>query len=381
MIYLDNAATTFPKPVSVHNAVVNALRRYGANPGRSGHAMSLQAAEEVYRCRSEIASFFHAPGAECIAFMPNCTHAVNTVLKGLLKPGDHVVTSCLEHNAVTRPLQKLTQHGVTFTEAQVVPGDNDATLNAFRKALNAKTKLIACTHASNVWGVRLPVGRIAVLGKEYGIPTMVDAAQSGGVVPIDLQEDPIDYLCLAGHKSLYGPMGTGVLIATAGGKELDTLIEGGTGTNSISYLQPDMMPDRFESGTPNMPGIAGLRAGLGFVRQKGVERIARHEFALIQRLYGRLSTMPQVILYMPKPDPRYFVPLLSFNIKGKWSEEVARRLNALGFAVRAGLHCAPAAHKFCGTLETGAVRVCPSAFTTQWEIDAFANAVEKIKGI
>ena len=178
MIYLDNAATTFPKPVQVNRAVQTALQKYGANPGRSGHRMSMEAADEVFRCRSAITKLFHAPGEECVIFTLNCTQASNIVLKGLLKPGDHVVVSSLEHNAVMRPLQVLVNRGVTYTQAQIYPGDNDATVNAFRNALNAKTRLIICMHASNVWGIRLPVERIAALGHEYGIPIMVDAAQS-----------------------------------------------------------------------------------------------------------------------------------------------------------------------------------------------------------
>lgn len=212
MIYLDNAATTYPKPASVQNTVQIALKKYGANPGRAGHAMSLAAAEEIYRCRTAAADFFKAPGPECVAFTLNCTHAMNYVLKGLLKPGDHVVTSSLEHNAVMRPLQKLSENGVMFTVAKVFPGDNDATLNAFRNAIRENTKLIVCTHASNVWGIRLPVERIAALGHLYNIPIVVDCAQSAGVLPIDMAESGFDYLCVAGHKGLYGPMGTGMLV-------------------------------------------------------------------------------------------------------------------------------------------------------------------------
>ncbi len=377
MIYLDNAATTFPKPMQVNQAVQLALQKYGANPGRSGHRMSMEAADEVFRCRSAITKLFHASGEECVVFTLNCTQSTNIVLKGLLKPGDHVVVSSMEHNAVMRPLQALVSRGVTYTQAQVYPGDNDATVHAFRNAINAKTRLIVCIHASNVWGIRLPVERIAALGHEYGIPIMVDAAQSAGVLPINLQDSGIDYLCLAGHKGLYGPMGTGVLI-TAKGEELDTLMEGGTGTNSASYDQPPSLPDRFESGTPNMPGIAGLRAGVEFVSRKGTEEIFRHESQLILYLYDCLSRMHGVTLYMPRPESRYFAPLLSFNVEGKNSETVGQMLSKNGIAVRAGLHCAPAAHQVCGTLETGAVRVCPSVFTRRAEIDYFIMTLGKI---
>lgn len=377
MIYLDNAATTFPKPAQVSQAVRMSLQKYGANPGRSGHSMSIRAVEEVYKCRAEAAQFFHAQGPERVIFTLNCTHAVNLVLKGLLKPGDHVVVSCLEHNAVMRPLQKLSEMGVAYTAAKVTPGDNDATLNGFRQALTAKTRLIVCMHASNVWGIRLPVERIAALGREYGVPILVDAAQSAGVLPIDLQDSGIDYLCVAGHKGLYGPMGTGMLIVK-NGEELSTLVEGGTGTNSLSYLQPDSLPERFESGTPNMPGISGLRAGIAYVRSLTPEVIFRHENKLINRLYDHLNGMKRVILYMPRPDSRYFAPVLSFNVEGAMSEEIGQLLNKNGVAVRAGLHCAPAAHVFCGTEQTGAVRVCPSAFSTNEEMDRFAAILHKI---
>lgn len=291
MIYLDNSATTFPKPPQVSMAMSRAMTKFGANPGRSGHAMSIAAAEEIFKCREAAASFFHADGPECVVFTLNCTQAINMVLKGYVKPGDHIVTSCLEHNAVSRPLQTMADRmHVTFTEVTVTPGDNDATVNAFRQALKPNTSLIVCTHASNVWGIRLPVERIASLGREYGIPILVDAAQSAGVLPIDLQDSGIDFLCTAGHKGLYGPMGTGILIAK-NGEQLQTIIEGGTGTESAFYQQPTAMPEHLESGTPNLAGIAGLRAGIQFVQTKTVKRIYLHEMKLIQTLYHGLKQM------------------------------------------------------------------------------------------
>ncbi len=377
MVYLDNAATTFPKPPQVAAAMQNALRRYGANPGRSGHSLSLAAAEEVYRCREAAAAFFHAAGPECVAFPLNCTQALNMVLKGRLKPGDHAVVSCLEHNAVMRPLKALEARGVSWTAAQVVPNDHDATLDAFRKALRANTRLVVCTHASNVWGIRLPVERLAALCHEYGIPLAVDAAQSAGVLPIDLADSGITYLCAAGHKGLYGPMGTGLLVTAEGGS-LSTVLEGGTGTASASLEQPSGMPERLESGTLNVPGIAGLRAGIEFVRQKGTERIFRHELSLLQHLYDRLQALPGVRLYTARPEERYQAPVLSFNVEGRQSEEIGAALDRQGFAVRAGLHCAPVAHAFFGTLETGAVRVSPSAFSNMNEITRFVLALMKI---
>ena len=377
MIYLDNAATTYPKPPEVQTAMSEALRRYGANPGRAGHSMAMASSEEVFRCRNEAAEFFHAPGPECVSFTLNCTHAVNYVLKGLLRPGDHVVISCLEHNAVIRPLFALRQFGITYTEAKVFPGDNDATVNAFREALRPNTRLVMCTHASNVWGIRVPVERIAALVHQYGIPIAVDCAQSAGLLPVNMKESGIDYLCVAGHKGLYGPMGTGMLI-TPNGANLATVVEGGTGTESIRPEQPAGMPERMESGTQNMPGIAGLRAGISFVRRRGPEKIHEHETVLIRALYQQLASMNGVQLYTPMPDTRYYVPVLSFNIKGMQSETVGRELNSLGIAVRAGLHCAPSAHRLMGTLETGAVRICPSAFSTMQDMNSAANAIKRI---
>lgn len=378
MIYLDNAATTFPKPQAVQNAVGNVIRNYGANPGRSGHNLSLRAGEEVYRCREAAADFFHAPGPESVAFTLNCTHAVNYVLKGLLRPGDHVVVSCLEHNAVMRPLYALAARGITYTAAQVFPGNNDATVDSFRKALRSNTRLIFCTHASNVWGIRLPVERIAALGHEYGIPIAVDCAQSAGVLPIDMAENRFDYLCIACHKGLYAPMGTGMLIALQGGGSLATVIEGGTGSNSMELKQPDSMPDRLESGTVNLPGIAGVRAGIEFVKKRSPERIYRHEMGLIQELYDALLKTKGVELYTDRPEIPYFAPVLSFNLTGLSSEAAARKLNEMGIAVRAGFHCAPLAHIFMGTQEQGAVRVCPSVFTQEKEIRSAISAIAKI---
>lgn len=377
MIYLDNAATTYPKPMAVRNAVNYAVQNYGANPGRAGHDMSIKTAEEVYRCRTAAAELFHASGPECVAFTLNCTHALNYVMKGLLKPGDHVVTSCLEHNAVMRPLQALAENGITFTAAEVFLGDNDSTVDSFRKALTANTRLIVCTHASNVWGVRLPVERIAALGHQYGIPIAVDCAQTAGVLPIDMAEYGFDYLCIAGHKGLYGPMGTGMLI-TEKGSGLASVIEGGTGTNSVSYVQPDTMPDRMESGTQNVVGIAGLRAGIEYVQKRGTETIYKHEMELVRYIYTELSKISGVVLYMPEPAEPYFAPVLSFNIGDLPSEMTAQKLNQRGIAVRAGLHCAPSAHEFRGTIQQGAVRVCPSVFSNMNEMRTFVSSIRKI---
>ena len=377
MIYLDNSATTFPKPKSVNDALMRAERSL-SNPGRGGHRLSMAAGEELFAARSAAAGFFNAKGAENVIFTLNCTHAINIVLKGLLRPGDHAVVSELEHNAVMRPLQSLSEKGISYTAARVLPCDDDKTVSSFRSAINGRTRLIVCTHASNVWGLRMPVERLSALAHEYGIPILVDAAQSAGVIPIDVQRAGIDFLCTAGHKGLYGPMGTGLLILNSD-EHPESLTQGGTGSGSDSFLQPSEIPDRFESGTPNVAGIAGLRAGIGFVESRTPERIAAHEFSLIRRLYRGLSKNPKIILYLPEPTPEFFVPILSFNIKGTDSETAARMLGRRGIAVRAGLHCCPAAHRALGTLETGTIRVSPSAFSAPSDIDVLLRTIDVVR--
>lgn len=379
MIYLDNAATTFPKPTSVVREVNMAMTRYGANPGRSGHDLAMKAGKMIYDCRNKLAHLFNVPNDENIVFTLNCTHSINMVLKGLLKEGDHVVISDLEHNSVTRPLKAMERIGVTYTKATVYENDNDATVDSFRRAINGNTRLIACTHASNVWGIRLPIERLSALAHEYGIEIMVDAAQSAGVVPIDFSNSGIDYLCMPGHKGLYGPTGTGVMISKHPEK-LTPLMQGGTGSSSISFEHPDFMPDKFECGTLNVIGISGLLRGVEFVKSKGEKRIFSHEMKLLKKLYENLSVIKNVELYTKYPNEEYCVPVLSFNLKNKNSEAVAQHLNKdYGIAVRAGLQCAPSAHLKMGTQESGAVRVSPSAFTTDYEIQRFSYAINKIK--
>ncbi len=379
MIYFDNSATTFPKPRTVRDAVSSALSGY-ANPGRGGHSFSMAAAEEIYSARKAAAEFFDSHKPENVIFTLNCTAAINTVIKGILKSGDHVVVSELEHNSVMRPLEKLTHRGITMTAARVFPCDDDKTIESFRSSINAATRLIICTHASNVWGIRLPVERISALAHEYGIPILVDAAQSAGVIPISIRKSGIDFLCAAGHKGLYGPMGTGMLIV-GGDIVPDSLTEGGTGSSSISFSQPEELPDRLESGTPNVAGVAGLRAGIGFVKRNKPENISKHEFVLIKRLYKELSKIDGIKLYMPEPEPEFFVPVLSFNIKDSDSEAVGQELGRRGIAVRAGLHCSPAAHRAAGTLDRGAVRVSPSFFNKPVEIDRLVYTIKKCSSV
>lgn len=379
MIYLDNSATTYPKPLSVYNAMSQGIKNYGANPGRSGHTMSRKSGEEMERCRKIAAKLFNIKDFRNIAFTLNCTQAMNMVIKGILKPGDHVVTSCIEHNAVMRPLNKLEKDGViSYTAVKIYPGDNEKTLDSFRKGINSKTALIVCTHASNVWGIKLPVSRIVALARIYGIPVALDCAQSGGLVPINSETLGADFMCFAGHKGLYGPMGTGMLIANSAEK-LDTIIEGGTGTDSMKLCQPKEMPQKFESGTPNMTGISGLRAGMEFVMNKGIENISNHEMNLMIYLYDKLKSIPKIKLYMQCPNSEFFVPLLSFNIGEYVSDDVGKILDKNLIEVRTGLQCAPSAHEFAGTSKTGVIRVSPSIFSTKSEIDRLVDVVKAIK--
>ncbi|MEE1330023.1 MAG: aminotransferase class V-fold PLP-dependent enzyme [Acutalibacteraceae bacterium] len=376
MIYLDNAATTGRKPQSVIQAVRGALQKYSANPGRGGHTPSMAASSAVYSVREKVAEFFGASGPESVVFTLNCTHSINAVIKGLLKKGDRVVTSSLEHNAVMRPLFKV---GAEVDIAKVSLTDDNLTLSEFERKIRPETKLVICTGASNVLGKTLPIAKIGACCKARGVPFAVDAAQTAGVIPINMREMNIDYLCIAPHKGLYAPMGTGILICE---KYIEnTIIEGGTGTNSAELVQPDFLPERLESGTVNVPGIIGISAGIDYVNRLGMKNIYAHELELALRLWSALDKMPFVRLYTEKPVSGKFMPVLSFNVIGKTSGEVAEFLNKTGVAVRAGLHCAPTAHRQIGTIDTGTVRVSPAAFNTAYDIAETASAIKNVNFI
>ena len=372
MIYLDNAATTGKKPESVINAVRYSLYNLSANPGRSGHSQSQKASELVYETRKETAEMFGCGGAENVVFTSNCTHSVNIVLKGVLKKGDHIVISDMEHNAVMRPLAAVDADYSVFETSLT---DDEITLKNVEKAIKDNTKMIFVTSASNVFGKALPIKEIGEIASKHGILFGVDAAQGAGVIPINMKEMKIDFLCIAPHKGLYAPMGTGILIA---GKSIPkTLIEGGTGTESVSFIQPLSVPERFESGTLNLPGIAGIRAGIRFVGSR-MDKIYAEEMNLIGMLYDSLSMIEGVELYSPYPDIGKYVPVLSFNLRDADSQTVALRLNSLGIAVRGGLQCAPTAHRKCGTIDRGTVRVSPGYFNTEGDIRRFVSVIKKM---
>lgn len=371
MIYLDNAATTYPKPPDVQRAVSEAMIHYGANPGRGGHTMAMSTAERVYECREALASLFHLENPAGVVFTLNCTHALNMVIKGLLSDGGHAVITDCEHNSVVRPLAALATKGVSYTMVSVDPTRPYETAQRVRRAIRPTTRLILCTHASNVLGIRTPIRQIGQIAQKFHIPFAVDAAQSAGILPIDMEKDNIDFLCMPAHKGLYGPMGCGVLLCR-GTYMLSTLVEGGTGSASLSESQPTELPDRLESGTLNVPAICGLNGGLRWLhRQGGFWELAKRETNLLGTLYTQLANTKGIDLYTPYPDLTVCVPLLTCNVQNLPSEETAARLNDAGISVRAGLHCAPSAHRKIGTVTRGAVRICPSAFTT-W------NDLEKV---
>lgn len=376
MIYLDNAATTGQKPISVINAVKQSLINYNANPGRSGHNLSVTTAEQIYRCRNKIKNFFGASNENNICFLSSCTQAINSVVFGVLKPGDHVIISSLEHNAVYRTVynySKLINFKFDIVNVDLINDEN--TINNFKNKIKSNTRLIVITAASNVIGKKLPIKRIGELCKNYNILFCVDAAQLAGKSEINIKNCNIDYLCLAPHKGFYSPTGLGVLIAE---KPIDNvLIYGGTGVNSLDSNQPEELPERIESGTVNIPGIFGFSAGIEFVKNKGLKFIESHEITLIKHLYKQLKIMGAE-LYTIFPEKSMFAPVLSFNVKGRSSEEVGEYLNRNNIAVRCGLHCAPLAHKQLDTIERGTVRVSPSVFSDYDDIEKLIFYVKKL---
>lgn len=378
MIYFDNAATTLIKPKSVYSAVEKSMKHYGANPGRSGHALAMRAAESVYSSRVKVARLFGCAKEENVVFTLNGTMALNMAIKGVAQRGDHFIISGLEHNAVARPIHALKSSGVIDYDIATVYGDDEKTLQSFERLIRKNTRAIVCTHVSNVFGNILPIEKIGQLARKRGVLFIVDAAQSAGILPIDVQKMNIDFLCMPAHKGLFAPMGLGVLIC-CGDALLQTLIEGGTGSASSRLDQPDFLPDRMESGTVNLPAIAGLSAGIDFINSVGIENILSHEYRIMQYIYDELLQLDWVELYTDRPCRPCLAPLLSFNIRGVESGTTAICLDKQKIAVRAGLHCAPLAHNHYGTSVGGTVRISPSAFNTLEQAKYVVRSLKKIK--
>lgn len=368
-LYFDNAATSRPKPVCVGDAMAHALLQAG-NPGRGGHRAAMLAANILWDTREALAAFFGCENPQNVIFTSNCTESINCVLHGVLSRAGHVVISDLEHNAVMRP---LTEWRIPYTVAKTAVGDTAATVAAFEAAIRPDTRLIFCTHASNVTGNILPIRALGRMAHSHNLPLAVDAAQTAGTVPISLVEDEVDFLCMPGHKGLLGPSGTGVLISSQK-IPLLPLKTGGTGSSSLLFQQPSTWPEQMESGTPNLPGIAGLGAAVRWLtpRQK---TLAAHEWQMAAMLWDGLSAARSVTLYSGRPAPGRVVPLVLFSVAGKTPEQTAERLAERGIAVRAGLHCAPTAHRKLGTVATGAVRAAVGFTTTPADTAYFCKVV------
>jgi cysteine desulfurase family protein len=376
MIYLDNAATTYPKPESVYVAMDKCMREYGANPGRSGHKLALEAGRAIYKTRELICKLFNIDNPMQIIFTCNATDSLNLALKGILKEGDHVITTSMEHNSMIRPIVTLEKLGVEHT---VIPCDKKGNIDPklIEKEIKYNTKLIATTHASNVSGTLMPIEEIGKIAKKNKILYLVDAAQTAGVYNIDIKKMNIDLLATPGHKGLLGPQGTGFLYIREG-IALQQMKEGGTGSKSELLTQPEIVPDRYESGTPNTPGIVGLGAGIEFILKEGIEKIQRHEEALTEHMLLELQKIDRINIYGPV-DAKKQAAVISINIGDEDSSEVSYLLDKVfNIAVRSGLHCAPMAHKTMGTFEQGTVRFSLGYFNTKEDVKKAVEALKKI---
>lgn len=376
MIYLDNAATSFPKPDTVYDAMMGAMKEYGANPGRSGHKLALKASRAIYETRELLRKIFNIEDPMRIIFTSNATDGLNLAIKGLLKSGDHVITSSMEHNSVLRPLKALESIGV---ETSVIQCDETGSIDIIEieNSIKNNTRLIVTTHASNVTGTIFPIKEIGELSKKHDIIYMVDAAQTAGLYDIDVIDMNIDILAFPGHKSLLGPQGTGGVYIKEG-IEITQMKEGGTGSKSNSLIQPDIYPDKFESGTPNMPGIVGLGAGIEYILDKGMDNIRAHEMKLAKALIDGLKEINDVKIYGPCAMERQ-APVISINIGEEDSSEVSYILDQVfNIAVRPGLHCAPLAHRTIGCYEQGCIRFSIGPFNTINDINATIEAVKTI---
>ena len=367
MIYFDAGATTLEKPETVRIAMEKALTTM-SSPGRGGHPAAQKAEETAFACRREAAALFGVESPENVIFTSNATHGLNIAIKSLLKPGSRVVISGYEHNAVTRPLRAMEDIEVTVIDTPLFRQDQAA--EEFRQALRSGADAVICTHVSNVFGYILPMEEVAEECRRSGVPLIVDASQSAGVLPVRMDRWKAAFIAMPGHKGLYGPQGTGLLLCA----DVPTkpVLEGGTGSLSRQQTMPEDLPDRLEAGTHNMPGIAGLLEGLRFIRKLGTEQIARHECRVAEETVAQLRKIPGLRIYMDE-SKRQQTGVFSFTAEGQDCEEMATRLAERGIAVRAGLHCAPLAHKTVGTLPQGTIRVSTSVFNTLAQAKQFAE--------
>ena len=379
MIYLDNAATSHPKPESVIEAMVAFMREVGGNPGRSGHRLSIEAGRIIFEAREKVAELFGIRDSSRVVFGQNATEAINLGLKGFLRRGDHVITSSMEHNSVMRPLRGLEREGIEIT---VAPCSQEGFLDPeeIRRVIRKNTRMVVLNHGSNVVGTLLPVAEVGEICRSHGILFFVDAAQTAGVIPINMEREKIDLLAFTGHKAFFGPQGTGGLAIgeRVNERKMEPLKRGGTGSRSELEEQPDFLPDLCESGTPNGVGLAGLRAGLDFLFGIGLEKIRGHERKLTEMLIRGLLEIPGAIVYGSK-DAEKQCATVSFNLEGWAPSDLSFRLDEeFGILTRVGLHCAPSAHRTIGTFPDGTVRVSMSYLNTEEEIGQTIQAIRQL---
>lgn len=375
MIYFDNAATTLQKPESVARAVLEAMTSFG-NPGRGVHEPAMAASRAIYDARCALARLFHGENPARIAFTANATQALNTAIKGILNPGDHVITTAMEHNSVLRPLYELEERGVELT---ILPADKKGRVafEGFEAAIQSNTRAIVCTHGSNLTGNLVDIGKIGAIAKAHGLLLVVDASQTAGVIPIDVGEMNIDILCFTGHKGLLGPQGTGGLYVREG-VAVRPLLTGGSGVQSHSKTHPIQMPTALEAGTLNAHGLAGLNAGVGYLLEVGIDTIRQKELDLMWTFYESVKTIPGITVYGDFSH-RERCPIVSLNVRDYDSSQVSDALfSEFGIATRPGAHCAPLMHDALGTGNRGAVRFSFSHYNTMEEIKTAVSALREI---
>ncbi len=373
MIYLDNAASSYPKPISVSRSMSNWLKNNGANPGRSGHKPSVNASLAVYKTRENISNLFGVSDVERIVFVPNATYGLNTLIQGVLKDGDHAVTTDLEHNSVLRPLNLLKDRGVSFDVAQVDFYNDDKTVENIKNLLKKNTKAVICTQCSNVCGKILPIKKISNILND-GISLIVDGSQGAGIIPTNLEELGVDYYCAPSHKGLLGPQGSGFIAVLS--KIPYPVIAGGTGSESFDMHQPDYLPDALESGTLPTPVIVGFNEGLKTINSVGVDKIFEHKRILTRYLYENLLKIDGVINYFNYYD-NSFIGTVCFNLINSHSDTISDYLSENSICVRSGIHCAPLFHKKMGTEDVGMVRVSFGCYNRKSDVDVLIKKINK----
>lgn len=375
MIYFDNSATSYPKPFGVYCKSLEAQLRYSFNSGRGGYRESVRTSDKIFSVREKASEFFGAVPHH-IVFTKNCTEALNIAIKGSVKKGDRILISSLEHNSVSRVVQTLSDNEIADYDIFDYSPDESETIQNFTQKMKSDTSVVVCTQASNVFGCIMPIRKIGEICRRKGIVFIVDAAQSAGILDIDMTRDNIDILCTAGHKGLMGAMGTGMMIV--GDVPLLPLLEGGTGSSSLNLQQPSELPEGFEAGTLNNSGILSLGAGMDYINATGMDAIYQHEMSLVSYLYDELKSMEEVTLYTPKPQKNKDVAIISFNFADYSSEKTAALLSDNGVCTRAGYHCSPLAHQAFGTIDRGTVRISLGAFNKIEQCVKFVDILSRI---